>query len=77
MMAILIKRGTFGHRSQTGKTAVRSLRQTLEPDFHKLRNIKDGFQTSGLQKWERINLFIFRHPACDNLLHSFRKLIKR
>lgn len=77
MTAILIKRGMFEHRSQRGKTAVRSPRQTKESDFHKLRNIKNGFQTSGLQKWERINLFIFRHPACDNLLHSFRKLIKR
>ena len=27
-----------------------------------------GFQTSGLQKRERINSFIFSHPACDNLL---------
>lgn len=41
MTAILIKRGTFRHRSQRGKTAVRSPRQRPESDFHKLRNIKD------------------------------------
>ena len=41
MKAILIKGGTFRHRSQRGKTAVRSPRQRLESDFHKLRNIKD------------------------------------
>lgn len=41
MTAILIKRGTFRHRSQRGKTAMRNQRQRLESDLRKPRNSKD------------------------------------